>query len=170
MLTLKTKRKLCSIFRRNYFQKDMPLIQRYSTIFMFIGFPHRSNFLILLEITHYYFFNWTQSSNSFRSTIRSCYKLRFKTLKFFEKFFQIYFSCFHFQGCSYVVPSKLKCLKEIESFDISQIEGPSAPNDLISTKLPEKHKFEAGFHLEMIHPITFKSLERFAYFFCFFIF
>ncbi len=71
----------------------------------------------------------------------------------------------HFQGCSYVVPKKLKSLlKENQeiNLDVSQIEGQSVPNDLISTKLPDKHKFEVGFHLEMIHPVTSRSLERFV--------
>ena len=63
------------------------------------------------------------------------------------------------------MPKKLKPLvkdNEETNFDISQIEGPSVPNDLISTKLPDKHKFEVGFHLEMIHPVTSRSLERFV--------
>ena len=63
------------------------------------------------------------------------------------------------------MPKKLKpLLKENEetNFDISQIEGLTVPNDLISTKLPDKHKFEVGFHLEMIHPVTSRSLERFV--------
>ena len=63
------------------------------------------------------------------------------------------------------MPKKLKpLLKENEetNFDISLIEGLTVPNDLISTKLPDKHKFEVGFHLEMIHPVTSRSLERFV--------
>lgn len=67
------------------------------------------------------------------------------------------------QGCSYQIPSRLKRLKEnsdLEDFDISKLDGVVAPEDLILPKFPEKHKFEAGFHLEMIHPLTFKSLER----------
>jgi hypothetical protein len=46
------------------------------------------------------------------------------------------------------------------TFDASRAEGPAAPEDLITPKLADKHKFEAGYHLEMIHPLTSKSLER----------
>ena len=49
---------------------------------------------------------------------------------------------------------------DLEAFDFSKVDGPPVPDDLIAAKLPDKHKFEAGFHLEMIHPVTFKSIDR----------
>ncbi len=47
---------------------------------------------------------------------------------------------------------------DFDHTNFSQI--PSVPSDLISAKLPKKHKFYLGYHLEMIHPITSKSLEK----------
>ena len=79
----------------------------------------------------------------------------------------VYLIALVFQGCSYKVPSKLRSTNNdpnLEAFDFSKVEGPPVPDDLITAKLPDKHKFEAGFHLEMIHPVTFKSIDRYLFF------
>lgn len=67
------------------------------------------------------------------------------------------------KGLKYVVPSHLiSSYKDVNVNEAKTIDAPSVPEDLfqVSDKEPEKHKFEVGLHLEMIHPTTFQSLER----------